>query len=350
MLQSHRRIADSVTLQEIATHLGAEIEGDPQLAITGVAPMETAGPSEITFLGNRAYASKVATSKAGAILIPAKHRDECPMPSIRVPEPRLAYAKVLDLFFAPARPAGGVHPTAIVPESTTVDASASIGAYSVLGENVTVGAGSVIHPHVVIYDGVQIGADCVIHSSAVIREHVTVGDRTDVQNGAIVGADGFGFAPQADRSWHKIPHTGRVILGDDVEIQAGACVDRAAVGDTTIGRGTKIDNLVQVGHGCHIGEDTLVCGLVGLAGSTTIGNRVIIAGQAGLAGHLTVEDDVTVGAQAGVISDLETGKTYHGQPAMESRRARNVYLHLSRLPELVKRVKALERAAEQPAE
>nr|MDJ0975011.1 UDP-3-O-(3-hydroxymyristoyl)glucosamine N-acyltransferase [Planctomycetota bacterium] len=187
-------------------------------------------------------------------------------------------------------------------------------------------------------------ADCVVHSGAVLRESVRLGDRVVVQNGAVIGSDGFGYAFTAEGRWQKIPQAGTVELADDVEVQSAACIDRAAVGTTTVGRGTKIDNLVQVGHGCHVGEDTLLCGQVGLAGSTTIGNHCMLGGQVGLAGHIHIADGVNIGAQSGVMTDLEAGKTYLGTPAMESRQARAAYLLFTRLPDLAKRLKKLERA------
>lgn len=347
MLKTFERIAASIPLADLAAHVGASLEDGGTLEITGVAPIEEAGPTDVSFVGNDAYLDKAKDSRAGALLVDQTFKGEAPMPLLRVPNPRLAYAQVLERFFAPVRPAGAVHATAIVPASCRVDPSASIGPYVVLGENVEVGPGTVVHPHVVVYDDAVLGSDCVVHSGAVIREAVRLGDRVVVQNGAIVGSDGFGYAPTAEGRWHKIPQVGDVEVGDDVEIQAATCIDRAAVGTTTIGRGTKLDNLVQVGHGCHVGEDTLLCGQVGLAGSTDVGDHCMLGGQVGVAGHLTIHDGVSVAAQSGVMSDLEEGKTYMGSPALEGRHARTTYLLFTRLPDLAKRIKALERAQAQ---
>jgi UDP-3-O-[3-hydroxymyristoyl] glucosamine N-acyltransferase len=222
----------------------------------------------------------------------------------------------------------------------------SIGAYVVLGERVKVGEGATLHPHCVVYHDAEIGAGALLHSGAVVREGVKLGRGVILQNGAVVGADGFGFAPRGDGSWHKIPQSGTVELGDDVEVQALACVDRATVGKTTVGRGTKIDNLVQVGHGCRIGEDSILCGQVGLAGTTRVGNRVTLAGQVGTAGHLTIGDGATVAAQSGVVGDVEPGATVGWTPAMEMREVRGIMVNLPRLPDLVKRVRALEKLLE----
>jgi UDP-3-O-[3-hydroxymyristoyl] glucosamine N-acyltransferase len=220
----------------------------------------------------------------------------------------------------------------------------SIGPYVVLGDRVRVGDGATLHPHCVVYADAEIGAGCLLHSGAVVREGVRLGRGVILQNGAVIGADGFGFAPRGDGSWHKIPQAGTVTLGDEVEVQALSCVDRATVGVTSVGRGTKIDNLVQVGHGCRIGDDSLLCGQVGLAGSTKVGSRVTLAGQAGTAGHCTIGDGATVAAQSGVLGDIEPGATVGGSPALDIQQARAVMIHLARLPELAKRVKTLEKA------
>ncbi len=350
MLKTLVKIAETVTIQDVAARIGAEVDADLKLDISGVAPIDQAGPSELSFVGNKVYAKQASASRAGVLIVDPHFKEEASMPLLRVPNPRLAYALVLEMFFAaPTRP-GGVHPTAVVPDSCNVDPSATLGPFVVLGENVTVGARTVLHPHVVVYDDCSLGDDCVVHSGAVVREQTRLGDRVVLQNGAVIGADGFGYAPTEDRSWHKIPQAGALELCDDVEVQAAACIDRAAVGTTAIGRGTKIDNLVQVGHGCRVGEDTLLCGQAGLAGSTSVGSRVMIGGQVGSAGHLHIADDVSVAAQSGIMYDLEAGKTYFGSPAMEGRQARAVYLLFTRLPDLAKRVKALERTLAAQAE
>ncbi|MFM8978991.1 MAG: UDP-3-O-(3-hydroxymyristoyl)glucosamine N-acyltransferase [Planctomycetia bacterium] len=331
-------------IQDLAQRLGATVDPHLELEITGVAPMEEAGPGEVTFLANPAYARKLKDSRAAAVLVDPGFAGEAPMALLRITNPYLAFAKAIAFFHAPPAAAPGVHPSAVLGAGVVLGRGVSIGPYVVLGEGVKVGDGTTIHPHCVLYAGAEVGAGCTLHSGSVVREGVRLGKGVILQNGAVIGADGFGFAPRGDGSWHKIPQAGSVTLGDEVEVQALSCVDRATVGLTTVGRGTKIDNLVQVGHGCRIGEDTLLCGQVGLAGSTKVGNRVTLAGQAGTAGHLTIGDGATVAAQSGVMTDIEPGATVGMSPAMDMQQARSVMLHLVRLPELAKRVKALEKA------
>jgi UDP-3-O-[3-hydroxymyristoyl] glucosamine N-acyltransferase len=331
-------------VQEFAKRLGASVDAGLDLEIRGVAPMEEAGPGEVTFLSNPSYVRKLKGSRAAAVLVDPSFQGEVSLPLIRIANPYLAFAKAIAFFHQPPQATPGVHATAVLGRDVVLGRGVSIGAYVVLGDRVHVGDGATIHPHCVVYADAEVGAGALLHSGAVVREGVRLGRGVILQNGAVVGSDGFGFAPRGDGSWHKIPQAGTVELGDDVEVQALACIDRATVGTTTVGRGTKIDNLVQVGHGCQIGQDTLLCGQVGLAGTTRVGSRVTLAGQVGTAGHLTIGDGSTIAAQSGVVGDVEPGKTMGGSPAMELREARGVYLSLPRLPELIKRVKALEKA------
>lgn len=331
-------------IQDLAQRLGASVDPRLDLDIRGVAPMEEAGPGELTFLSNPSYARRLKDSQASAVLVDPAYAGEAPMALVRIANPYLAFAKAIALFHPPATTAPGVHPTAVLGADVVLGRGVSIGPYVVVGDRVRIGDGTTIHPHCVVYADAEVGAGCLLHSGAVVREGVRLGNGVILQNGAVIGADGFGFAPRGDGTWHKIPQAGRVTLGDDVEVQALSCVDRATVGVTTVGRGTKIDNLVQVGHGCRIGEDTLLCGQVGLAGSTKVGNRVTLAGQAGTAGHLTIGDGATVAAQSGVIGDVEPGSSVGMSPAMDLQQARSVMIALARLPELAKRVKALEKS------
>lgn len=331
-------------VQELAKRLGASVDAALDVEIRGVAPMDEAGPGEVTFLSNPSYARRLKDSRASAVLVDPAFSGEASIPLLRIANPYLAFAKAIAFFHQPPQPPPGVHPTVVLGQDVVLGRGVSIGAYAVLGDRVRVGDGATIHPHCVVYPDAVLGAGALLHSGAVVREGVRLGRGVILQNGAVVGADGFGFAPRGDGSWHKIPQAGTVELGDDVEVQALACIDRATVGTTTVGRGTKIDNLVQVGHGCHIGEDTLLCGQVGLAGSTRVGNRVTLAGQAGTAGHMSIGDGATIAAQSGVVGDVEPGTTMGGTPALELRDARAVYLSLPRLPEFIKRVKALEKA------
>jgi UDP-3-O-[3-hydroxymyristoyl] glucosamine N-acyltransferase len=330
-------------IQELARRLGGVVDAAADVEISGVATIEEARAGEVTFLSNPRYAGRLAASEASAVFVtPRVSEPMAPIP-IRIDNPYLAFARAISLFHEPPRPSPGVHSTAVLGEGVALGPGVSVGAYAVLGRNVRLGRGTVIHPHVSIYEGAVLGEECVVHSHASVREFVRLGDRVILQNGAVVGADGFGFAPRADRSWEKIPQAGIVVLGDDVEVQANACVDRSSVGRTVIGRGTKLDNLSQVGHGCQVGEDTLLCGQVGLAGSSKVGHRVTLAGQVGVAGHLTIGDDVTVGAQAGVPNSLDGPGAYLGTPALPIEEFRRVLFYWARLPELARRLKAVER-------
>jgi UDP-3-O-[3-hydroxymyristoyl] glucosamine N-acyltransferase len=226
-------------------------------------------------------------------------------------------------------------------------ADVSVGAYCVIGDGVRIGDGTVIHPHVVVYAHAVIGPACEIHSHATVREHVRLGGGVILQNGAVVGADGFGFAPRGDGSYEKIVQAGTVVLEDDVEVQANACVDRATVGRTTIGKRSKVDNLVQVGHGCSVGEDTLLCGQAGLAGSTDVGDRVILTGQVGVAGHCRIVDDVILTAQSGVNASIEEPGIWSGTPALPVAVYRRVAVNFRRLPDIADRLKKLERRVPQ---
>ncbi|MFV1960007.1 MAG: UDP-3-O-(3-hydroxymyristoyl)glucosamine N-acyltransferase [Planctomycetota bacterium] len=330
-------------IQELARRLGASVDPDADLEITGPATIEDAGPGEITFLANKKYAPRLHASRAGAVLVdPAYETEEGPLP-IRVENPYLAFARAIGFFYEGPKVTPGIHPTAVVGENVRVGEDVAIGPYVVIGRDVRLGDGAVLHPHVVVYQGAEIGCGSILHSFSVVREHVRLGAGVILQNGVVVGADGFGFAPRADRSLHKIPQAGTAVVDDHVEIQANACVDRATVGTTRVGRGTKIDNLAQVGHGCTVGEDVLLCGQVGLAGSTHIGNRVILTGQVGVAGHCAVCDDVTVAAQSGVAYDILEPGAYGGSPVMDMATFRRWVLLQPKVPGMSKRLKALEK-------
>ena len=331
-------------IQEFARRLGASAPPGLEVEITGVAPMEEAGPSEVTFLANPSYARKLQDTKAAAVLVAPDFQTPLPIPALRIVNPYLAFARAIALFHEPRVLTPGVHPTAVLGAGCVLGKDVAIGPYVVLGERVTLGDGVTIHPHCVVYDDAVIGPGCLLHSHAIVREGVRLGRNVVLQNGAVVGADGFGFAPVGDGSWHKIPQVGIVELGDDVEVQANACIDRATIGRTTVGRGTKIDNLVQVGHGSRIGSDSLLCGQVGLAGSTRVGDRVTLAGQVGTAGHMTIGDDASIAAQSGVLGDVPEKAVWGGSPAMELRDLRAMLIQQLRLPELAKRVRALEDA------
>jgi UDP-3-O-[3-hydroxymyristoyl] glucosamine N-acyltransferase len=329
----------SFTLAELADRLGATLHGDPTALITGVAGLENASSGYLTFVANPKYASLAHSTKATAILVEPGFADVATA-TLRLENPYLAFAKAIELFYqAPSYPAG-VHPTAVVAGSARIGANAHIGAYAVVSEHVTLGDNATLLPHVVLYPHVRAGKNFFAHAHAVVREHCELGDDVTLQNGAIVGADGFGFARQADGSWYKIVQSGPVVVEDAVEIQANACVDRASVGETRIHAGAKIDNLVQVGHGSEVGRNSLLCAQVGLAGSTTIGKNVILAGQVGVAGHCTVGDGAIATAQSGIPNDVAPGKVVSGYPAIDNRQWLRSVALFNRLPELLRDIRS----------
>jgi UDP-3-O-[3-hydroxymyristoyl] glucosamine N-acyltransferase len=332
-------------LTELASQLGCQLIGDGDVVIEGVAGIESAGPHEVTFLTNPLYTDKVATTGAGAIIV-GQALDAPSPPQLISSNAYLDFARALDLFYSAPATKAGIHPTAVIADSARVANSASIGAYSVIGENVVIGDNAVLHPHVTIYAGVEIGDEFIAHSQVVVREFCRIGDRVILQNGVQVGTDGYGFARRADGSHHKIPQAGIVIVEDDVEIQAGSCIDRAAVGETRIRRGAKIDNLVQIGHAVEVGEDNLICAQVGIAGSTTLGKDCILAGQVGVINHLTIGDGVIVTAQTGVGHNVESGRKISGSPELDNGRWLRCTAVYSRLPELDKAVRRLQKNLE----
>jgi UDP-3-O-[3-hydroxymyristoyl] glucosamine N-acyltransferase len=329
-------------LSEIADRLGCVLIGEGTSDISGVAGVEYADSSQITFLANPKYAHKVKDTKAGAILLAE------PMPALLIPQlissnPYLDFARALALFYQPPRPKAGVHPTASIAGSARIGANASIGPFAVVGENAVIGKNAVLHPHVVIYEGAQIGDDFLAHSHAVVREFCRVGHRVTLQNGAVVGGDGFGFAKRADGTHEKIVQSGVTVIEDDVEIQSLTSVDRATVGETRVRRGAKIDSLVQVGHACVVGEDDIICAQTGLAGSTILGKGVLLAGQVGVSGHLTIHDGAVVYAQSGIGHDVPSGATVSGSPAFDAREWLRAITAFQKLPEVLRRVRQLEK-------
>ncbi len=334
-------------LAELAQKLGCRLEGPPNLEISGVAGIEHAGPGQVTFMANRKYFSLLKTTRAAAVLLEegvAIERDAAqpPLAALRSANPYLAFAHALELFYQPPKYAPGIHPTAIIAKTAKIGENAHIGPYCYIDEDAEIGRNAVLHSFVTIYRGAKIGADFLAHAHAVVREHCIIGDRVILQNGAIIGGDGFGFAKQQDDSWYKMMQSGPAVLEDDVEVQANSCVDRATVGETRIRRGAKLDDLVLVGHASQVGADTLLCGQVGLAGSTKIGSNCILAGQVGTAGHLTVGDGTVITAQSGVPNDVPAHALYSGYPSVENRQWLKMMAALQQLPELQKRVRALE--------
>ena len=333
------------TVTELADFLGGVVQGDGSLLISGLGSLETAGKGALTFLANPRYASKVAETSADAVLM-APGGERYGRTAIEVANPYLAFAKLLTLFYTRPHEARGVLPGAIVSETATIGEGASIYPGACIGVNVIVGNRTTVHSGAVLYDNVIIGEDCTIHANAVVRERCRIGNRCIIQPGAVIGSDGFGYAPDGN-GYYPIPQIGIVVLEDDVEIGANSCIDRAAIEVTLIGRGTKLDNLVQIAHNCRIGEDCMIVSQVGISGSAKIGNHVTLAGQVGVAGHLTIGDNVLVGAQSGVPSSLPANAAYSGTPTMPHKDWLKSAMVVPRLPELKKTVSALvKRVAE----
>ena len=328
-------------LSELASSLGCSLAGDGSLEITGVAGMEQAAPYELTFLANPKYASRVKHTQAGAILVAAPIEGIASAQLIST-NPYLDFARALALFYQPPRPKPGIHPLASVSTSACIGDNPSIGAFAVVGDNVVLGDNAVLHPHVVIYEGAQIGDDFYAHSHAVVREFCRIGHRVTLQNGVVAGGDGFGFAKRADGTHAKIVQSGVTVIEDDVEIQSLTSVDRASVGETRVKRGAKIDSLVQVGHGCVVGEDNIICAQTGLAGSSILGKGVLLAGQVGVSGHLTIHDGATVYAQSGIGGDVAPGEIVSGSPAFDYREWLRAITAFPKLPAILKTVRRLE--------
>lgn len=327
-------------LREIAERLRLTLDGDGEVEISGVNSLEKAGPRDLSFLANRKYTPLLKTTRAAAVMV-SKNFGAVRLPAIRCEDPYLAFAKALEFFYRPPAPPPGIHSTAVIASSARIGPNASIGPYAVIEDDVEVGANAVLRSHVVIHRGARIGDDFYAHSHAVVREYCRIGDRVILQNGAIIGADGFGFAKQSDGSHYKMAQSGVAVLEDDVEVQALACVDRATVGETRVRRGVKLDNLVQVGHASDVGENSILCAQVGLAGSTRLGNNVLLAGQVGVAGHLTLGDNVVATAQTGIPHDVPANTMVSGYPAMENKVWLKCAAIFSKLPEVYETVRAL---------
>lgn len=334
-------------LGELASRLGAELRGNAEFEVTGVKGIEDAGPSEITFVANPRYTALARATHAAAVLVDPDFQ-EISAATLRIKNPYLAFSRALALFYQPPTYAPGIHPTAVIDSTAEIGAGAHVGAYVVVGPHVRLGPFATLLPHVVLYPGVQAGSHFFAHAHSVVREDCVLGDHVTLENGAIIGADGFGFAKNEAGHWEKIPQSGPVRMGSRVDVQANACIDRATVGATEIGDGTKVDNLVQVGHGSRVGENTLLCGQVGVAGSSVIGNNVILAGQSAVAGHCTIGDGAILTAQSAVSHDVAPGKMISGSPGFDNRIWLRAVTIFQRLPELLKRIDRLEKQVGAP--
>ena len=332
-------------LSELAALTGARVEGDSSsVEIDGAAGLDEATSGRVSFLANPRYTPRVKTTEASAIYVGEEvevGRDDIAV--LRANDPYLAYTRALRLFHPEPVVTPSIHVSAVIDPTARIAENVWIGACSVIGPRAQVETGVRIYPNVTIYDDVTIGRDSVVHSGAVIRERSQIGERVVIHNNVVVGCDGFGYAKDEGRHWLKIPQTGRVVVEDDVEIGAGTTIDRASVGESRIGRGSKIDNLVQIGHSCTVGEDTLLCAQVGLAGSSHVGNRVVLAGQAGVAGHLKIGDDVVITAKSATSHDVAPGKIISGIPAFDNRDWLRSTAAFRRLGEMQRTIRELQR-------
>jgi UDP-3-O-[3-hydroxymyristoyl] glucosamine N-acyltransferase len=330
-------------LAELAAQTGAQLEqGDGEMLIGGAAGLDEATEGQVTFLSNPRYTPRVQTTRASAIYVGEAVEVGRELAVLRARDPYLAYTRALRLFHPEPEFAPFIHPSAVIEPTAQVATDVWIGAGAYVGRGAQIDSRVRIFPNATVYDQVQIGADSVIHSGACLREGTRLGQRVIIHNNAVIGSDGFGYAKDEEGRWLKIPQTGNVVVEDDVEIGAGTTIDRASVGETRIRRGAKIDNLVQIGHSCTVGEDSLLCAQVGLAGSSHIGRRVILAGQAGVAGHLTIGDDVVVTAKSATSHNVPAGKVISGIPAFDNRDWLRSTSAFRRLGEMQRTLRALE--------
>jgi UDP-3-O-[3-hydroxymyristoyl] glucosamine N-acyltransferase len=329
-------------LSELAEKTGARVEGE-DVEITGAAGLDEAREGHVTFLSNPRYTPRVKTTTASAIYLAEDIQTDRQISILRVKDPYLAYTRALRIFYPERSITAFIDPSAVIDSSAVIAKHVQIGACVVVGKNVHIAEGVCLFPNVTIYDDVSIGKDSVIHSGVAIRERTEIGERVVIYNNAVIGCDGFGYAKDEERHWLKIPQAGRVVLEDDVEVGAGTTIDRASTGESRIGRGSKLDNLVQIGHSCTVGEDSLLCAQVGLAGSSHIGSRVILAGQAGVAGHLTIGDDVVLTAKSATSHDIPPGKVISGIPAFDNRDWLRSVAAFRRLGEMQRTVRELEK-------
>ncbi len=329
-------------LKHIAQQLNCELRGDGELDILRVAGIEEAQPGDITFVSNPKYGPKARTTQASAIIVGEKFPD-LQIASLRAKNPYLAFAKAVELFYQVPAPKPGMDAAARIASSAKVGPNASISPYVVIEDDVEIGSNCTLFPFVHISRGARIGDNFKAYANVSVREFCVIGNNVILQDGVKIGTDGYGYAKQEDGSYYKIVQSGIVVLEDDVEVGANSTIDRSTIGETRIRKGAKIDNLVQIGHACVVGENTLLCAQVGLAGSTKVGRDAILTGQVGVAGHLEIGDRVIVTAQSGVGDDIEPGKVISGSPAFDNKTWLRSSMIIRRLPELLKRIEALEK-------
>jgi UDP-3-O-[3-hydroxymyristoyl] glucosamine N-acyltransferase len=330
-----------VKLRELAARLECRLEGDGELDVMRVAGIQDAQPGDVTFLANPKYEKLVASTRATAVIL-KEDAPAAPCAMLRARDPYLAFARAVSLFAPVSRPAPGIHAMAAIAADAHIGADVSVGPFVAIGEGARIGDRTVIYPNVTIGAGTTIGGDCIIHSNVAVRERCTLGDRVILQNGVVVGGDGYGFVRRGDGTHEKIPQVAVVVIEDDVELGANTTVDRPAVGETRIKAGTKIDNLVQIGHGVTVGRNVLMAAQVGIAGSTDVEDDVVFGGQVGVGGHLTIGRGAIAVGQSGVTNSLDPGAFVAGYPAIENREWRKASVLFRRLPEMKRRIEQLE--------
>lgn len=347
----------TITLGEIARLLGAELIGDGATLITGVAGLDAAAPGTISFIEHERLLQTALSSSAAALIVPSsmageikvgtrRNRKNAPKPMVLTGNPRLAFAKVMEFMQPSSLPEQGIHSTAIIAPDAHIGQGVTIREYCYIGHHAHIGDGAIIYPHVVIGDGAQIGEACVMYPSVVINHHVHIGRRVRIHSGSVIGGDGFGYVQEGGQH-HKVPQVGTVIIEDDVEIGANVCIDRATMGATRVGAGTKIDNLVQIAHNVQIGRNCILCGQVGLSGSVIVEDDVMMAGQVGLRDHVKIGKGAILGAKSGIMADVGPGDFVMGAPAVLQREHMKMQAASRKLPEMSRSLRRLERQVEE---
>jgi UDP-3-O-[3-hydroxymyristoyl] glucosamine N-acyltransferase len=335
-----------LSVEELARLLGCPIEGDGTTEIRGISNLEKAKEGDLVFLSHRKYLALLERSKASAAIIPAEEKYDR-IPVIKSENPHMSFVKAVEIFYKPYRPEAGIHPSALVSPSAKIGKDVSIGPFAFIGDETEIGNKTVIFPFVAIYPWVKIGKETVIHSHVSIRENAKIGNRVIIHNGAVIGSDGFGYLQDKDRPHIKIPQVGTITIEDDVEVGANTTIDRAALGETIIKKGTKLDNLVQVGHNVEIGPHSILAGQVGISGSTKIGKNVIMGGQVAVADHVNIGDNVMVAGRTGITKDVPSNSFIGGFPHLDIKEWRKSATMLPRLYDLAKDVKRLKKKIEE---
>jgi UDP-3-O-[3-hydroxymyristoyl] glucosamine N-acyltransferase len=331
-------------VRELAEWLGATFEGDGEKELIGVAPLETAGASDVAFVGSRKAAAQAGSSPAGCLLVPMEWPNDSHRTLIRVPDPRTAFARAMSRFYPTAELSPGVHPTAVVGKDVELGAMVYVGPHSVLGDGCRIGLASSIGAGSVVGKRVVMGEGCIVHPNVTVYDNVDIGRGAILHSGAVIGADGFGYVMERDR-WHKFPQVGRVEIGDFVEIGANSCVDRAALGVTSIGEGTKLDNMVHVGHNCRIGRHVVVAAQTGFSGGVVVEDYAVIGGQVGIGDKARIESRATLGSGCGVLTSkiVRSGETVWGTPARPLKQHLETLANLARLPEMRRELAEMKR-------